>query len=76
VSSCFDSAISHHCAAELKIYTLESDMMPICKSNVIRAAEPGFQTISTHTASEFIKAPVVVRAILWLNMEVSYWRMM
>jgi hypothetical protein len=45
-------------------------VMAIFKANVIRSPQPRFQTISTHTPSELIEAPVVIRGVLGVQMEV------
>lgn len=70
MTSCLDGAVAHDCATEFKVYTLEADVMAILKANVIRSPQPRFQTVCTHTPSEFIEAPVVIRGILGVHMKV------
>ena len=66
----FDGAVAHDCAPQFEVYTLETNVMAIRKANVIRPPQPRFQTISTHTPGELIEAPVVIRGVLGLHMEV------
>lgn len=71
-----NGTVAHHCPTELEVDTLESNVVTIGKADVVRPTETRFQTISAHAPSEFVKAPIVIRAVLRLNMEVSDWRVM
>ncbi len=48
-------------------------MVAVRKTNVVRAAEPGFEMVCAHGARELVEAPVVVGAIGRLNMKVGHW---
>ena len=72
----FDSAVAHDSSSKFEIDTLEADVVSICKTNVVGSTKTGFQAIGAHTSSKLVEAPVVIRTILGLNMEVGYWRVM
>lgn len=51
-------------------------MLSICKSNVVGSSQARFQIVSSHWCSEFVKAPEIIRVVLWLHQEVCDGRMM
>ena len=65
-----DGAVTHDCATQFEVYTLEADVMAIRKANVIRPPQSRFQTVSTHTPGELIEAPIVIGGVLGLHMKV------
>lgn len=56
----FNSPLSHDSAAKLEIGTLESDMLPIGKFDIIRTAQPRFESVGRHGACELVIAPEII----------------
>ena len=64
-------AITHDCAAQLKVDGLEPDVVTVCEFDVVRAPKTGFQAVCAHASGEFVESPEVIGLILRLQVEIS-----
>jgi hypothetical protein len=71
VPSRLDGPLTHDRASKLEVRALESDVVPVCEFDVVRAPKTGFQAVCAHASGEFVESPEVIGLILRLQVEIS-----